>query len=62
MEYRVIWEIDVDARSPREAAKHAKVMMVDRDTTATVFCVTNKRGRRFTVDLRPREFGDGNHS
>ena len=42
-EYRVIWEIDLDAESPREAAERAaatfRELDVDDDCSATVFDV-----------------------
>ena len=37
--YRVTWEVDVDADSPREAAI-AALLMQDAHTTANVFTVT----------------------
>lgn len=37
MEYRVTWEIDVTANSPREAAEQALTIQRDPDSTATVF-------------------------
>ena len=38
LEFRVIWEIDVDAHSPAEAAEAARAEQ-QRDTSATVFDV-----------------------
>lgn len=38
-EYHVIWEIDVDATSYRQAAKEALEVQRDPDSTATVFDV-----------------------
>lgn len=38
-EYRVVWEIDVDAESYEEAAKEAFNIQRDPDSTATVFTV-----------------------
>jgi len=40
MEYRVRWEIDVDAESAREAALKAREAQMDPATLATVFSVT----------------------
>ena len=40
--YHVVWEIDIYARSPREAARKAQEMQQDQDTTATVFDVTQE--------------------
>ena len=39
MKYRVIWEIDVDARSPRAAAQGALRIQRDPESIATVFSV-----------------------
>jgi len=39
MEYRVRWEIDVDAENPVEAARQARAMQVDPSSTANVFDV-----------------------
>lgn len=39
-EYRVKWEIDVTARTPREAAKLAREMQSAPGTTATVYDVS----------------------
>lgn len=35
--YRVTWTIDVDAKSPKAAAKKAREMQRDPESTATVF-------------------------
>jgi len=51
-EYRVTWKIDLDAESPRGAAKQARVIQRDLKSTATVFSVINtKTGEPFMVDL-----------
>lgn len=48
--YRVVWEIDIDAKSPKDAAKEA--LRIQRDKTdATCFSVYNSKGRRTDVDL-----------
>ena len=41
--YRVTWEIDVDANSPREAAERAQAIQHNPESTGTVFKV-NKLG------------------
>ena len=38
--YHVVWEIDVDAETPQEAAQQAREMQLDRKSTADVFDVT----------------------
>jgi hypothetical protein len=37
MEFRVIWEIDVDADSPTAAAQEARALQLKINTSATVF-------------------------
>ncbi len=49
--YRVVWEIDIDADSPEEAAETARQYQIATDTTATVFDVRNEAGGRTRVDL-----------
>lgn len=39
-EYRVVWEVELDANSPEEAAKMAQAMQRDPTSWATVFDVT----------------------
>ncbi len=43
MEYRVSWEIDVDAESHKEAAHIARDMQLNPKSTATVFKVKSSR-------------------
>lgn len=50
--YRVTWEIDIDAASPREAAEKALHIQRDVDSTATVFTVAEKR-HLLQIDVRP---------
>lgn len=50
-EYRVRWEIDVSADDPETAAGLALIARIGPGTTATVFDVTDKRGRVTRVDL-----------
>jgi hypothetical protein len=47
---RIRWEIDVDARTPREAARKALAIQRDPDSIATVFDVTDGDGT-VRVDL-----------
>ena len=59
--YRVKWEIDVEAKTPREAAEWALRIQRDRESTATVFSVDewmDSKGlviKPHTVDLQPDE-------
>ncbi len=50
--FRVTWEIDIDATSPREAAEMALRIQRDVDSIATVFSVTEKRSI-VEIDVRP---------
>ena len=53
-DYRVAWEIDIAARSPRHAAEIARSIQSDPDSLATVYGVTGPASRRaVTVDLEP---------
>lgn len=51
MEYRVIWEIEIGARNPREAAKIARAIQRDPKSLAGVFECVNEKGQTFRVDL-----------
>ena len=49
--YRIVWEIDLDALNPGQAARLAREVQLDPTSTATVFEVTNRKtGRRWTAD------------
>lgn len=52
-EYRVMWEIDIVASSPREAAKKALEIQRNPDSWATVFRVVpfESNGEAVDVDL-----------
>jgi hypothetical protein len=51
MNYRVSWEIDIDADSPREAAERALEIQRRPDSIATVFTVRDESGESIEVDL-----------
>ena len=53
--YHVLWEIDLDADSPREAAELALLIMLDSESTATTFDVTDEDGETTRVDLEDTE-------
>ena len=55
MEYRVVWEIDVDAEGPEEAAREAFAAMQDPDTLARHFIVYRPDQQPLPVDLDPAE-------
>lgn len=42
-EYRVIWEMDIDASSPREAAEEALKVHRDPESIATIFTVDGEK-------------------
>lgn len=56
--YRVVWEIDIDADSPREAAQRALEMQRDPESTALVFDTFVEGGAKRTVDLLLSEAED----
>ena len=51
MNYRVTWEIDIEAGSPREAAELARACQVRPGTTAVVFYCADESGETTCVDL-----------
>lgn len=51
MNYRVIWEIDIEADTPRGAATEAWSHLRAEHTTATVFEVRDEAGENTQVDL-----------
>ncbi|MBU3968416.1 MAG: hypothetical protein KKG76_13780 [Euryarchaeota archaeon] len=51
-EYLVEWKIDIDAENPLDAAKQARCIHLDPESTATVFQVTDtKTNEKVDVDL-----------
>jgi hypothetical protein len=52
LEFRVIWEIDIDATSPKEAAQEARVIQLTPGMSATVFDVwAHAAGQMHRIDL-----------
>lgn len=49
--YKVAWEIDIEASSPKEAAEVARHYQTVEGTTATVFDVRDETGKLTRVDL-----------
>ena len=49
--YRVVWEIDIDAATPKDAAQEALETMREHGHTATVFTVTDSHGKKTEIDL-----------
>ena len=50
-DYLVIWEIDLKAESPREAAQQALEIQRDPESIATVFTVISEDFRAKKIDL-----------
>lgn len=48
--YKVLWEVEVDAESVREAAMLARDIQLDAESTATVFLVVDAQGEAHHVD------------
>jgi len=53
--YRITWEIDIDADSPREAAEQALIIHRNPESIATVFDVTDEGGHTERIDLDEAE-------
>jgi hypothetical protein len=54
MEFRVIWEIEIDADNPKEAVAKARAVQLRPDMPATVFDVwEHARQRMHRIDLAP---------
>jgi hypothetical protein len=52
MEFRVIWEIDIDADGPKEAAHQARAIQQTPGMSATIFDVwAHMAGKMYRVDL-----------
>jgi hypothetical protein len=55
LEFRVIWEIEIHAASPEEAAHEARAVQLKRDISATVFGVwDHARERMHRIDVERR--------
>ena len=54
-DFNIIWEIDVDAASPEDAARMARAIQYDRDSMANVYLVGDDAGNRTTIDLNETE-------
>ena len=52
MEFRVIWEVEIEADSPKEAAQAARVIQLTPGMSATVFDVwAHAAGKMHRIDL-----------
>jgi hypothetical protein len=62
MEYRVIWEIDVHADSPQQAAEQARAVQLDPGSPATIFSIfdyANLQMHRVDPVAPPNRLSDG---
>jgi len=50
LQYHLVWEIDLEAESPEEAAAEALRVQRDIDSIVCVFTVTDKDGNSITID------------
>ena len=50
-EFHVTWDIEVNGDNARDAARKAREIQTDPNSTATVFTVTDDKGHQETVDL-----------
>ena len=48
-DYVVVWEINISAKTPEDAALIARTIQGDVDSTATHFSVTDEEGNRVSV-------------
>ena len=60
-QFRVVWEIDVEAETPEDAARDAFGHMRRSDTTATVFNVYDHRNINTVVDLTEIDHAENDH-
>jgi hypothetical protein len=50
-QYRVRWEIDLDAESPKQAARIARNIQLEPGNEATVFSVIDEEKTMVMIDL-----------
>lgn len=50
-EYLVTWRIELSANSPEDAARQAREIQLDPDSTALVYRVSGPRGEQYAIDL-----------
>lgn len=55
MQYRVVWEIELDAESFEDAALQALEIQRDPASIATCFIVTDENGTRQEIDLGDKD-------
>ena len=55
MQYKVVWEIDLDAESFEDAARQALEIQRDPASIATCFTITDENGVCRDIDLDSNE-------
>ena len=55
MQYRIVWEIDLDAESAEDAALQALEIQRDPASIATCFIVIDENGTRQEIDLGDKD-------
>ncbi len=57
MFYKVEWGINIEAHSPEEAARKAREIQLDPDSTATFYDVTYENGIKLkTINLKRKNY------
>ena len=51
MDYKVVWEIDIEAESFKDAAKIAREIQGDPESLATHFTITSEDGKSENIEL-----------
>jgi hypothetical protein len=49
-DYKIEWHIEVNATSPEDAALQARDMMLDPESTATIFKVIAENNTMYSID------------
>jgi hypothetical protein len=52
-EYRVLWEIELEASTPEEAAQLARELQLDPESFATFFIVQEPDGTEHEIEIEP---------
>ena len=55
-EYFVRWSIELEADSPEDAARQAREIQLDPDSTALVYRVSGPRGEQYAIDLEEAQW------
>ena len=55
-EYFVTWRIELSANSPEDAARQAREIQLDPDSTALVYRVSGPRGEQYAIDLEEAQW------